>query len=107
VGGRHLEVPEMFKNQARGYFGIEAKAYGFTGHVDTKYLKVPSAHHIFQCANEMNNFNDGWYTTLFPICSNPNPNPSNLNPRSKPCILYGTLLSPPFSPKLLNLPPSL
>mmetsp|Transcript_16641 Transcript_16641/g.33352 ORF Transcript_16641/g.33352 Transcript_16641/m.33352 type:complete len:82 (+) Transcript_16641:260-505(+) len=48
------------KPTARGYFGIDAKAYGFDGHVDTKYLKVPSASHIFNCAKELNSFNDGW-----------------------------------------------
>ena len=39
------------------------QAYGYTGHVDTKYLKVPSAHHIYDCANQLNKFNLGWAET--------------------------------------------
>jgi len=49
--------------QARGYFGIDAKAYGHVGHVDLSALKVPSAHKIYACAEAMNNFNDGWSVT--------------------------------------------
>eukprot|EP00282_Hemiselmis_andersenii_P026276 CAMPEP_0171996290 /NCGR_PEP_ID=MMETSP1041-20130122/40_1 /TAXON_ID=464988 /ORGANISM="Hemiselmis andersenii, Strain CCMP439" /LENGTH=82 /DNA_ID=CAMNT_0012649419 /DNA_START=1 /DNA_END=249 /DNA_ORIENTATION=- len=48
---------------ARGYFGIDMKAYGHMGHVDTKYLKVPSASHIYSCANKLNSFNNGWSMT--------------------------------------------
>eukprot|EP00286_Rhodomonas_abbreviata_P014201 CAMPEP_0181318362 /NCGR_PEP_ID=MMETSP1101-20121128/16964_1 /TAXON_ID=46948 /ORGANISM="Rhodomonas abbreviata, Strain Caron Lab Isolate" /LENGTH=64 /DNA_ID=CAMNT_0023425823 /DNA_START=273 /DNA_END=467 /DNA_ORIENTATION=+ len=47
-------------HHARGYFGIDAKAYGYTGHVDSQYLKVPSPHKIFSCAQKLNDFNDGW-----------------------------------------------
>eukprot|EP00281_Chroomonas_sp_CCMP1168_P035888 CAMPEP_0206240566 /NCGR_PEP_ID=MMETSP0047_2-20121206/16008_1 /ASSEMBLY_ACC=CAM_ASM_000192 /TAXON_ID=195065 /ORGANISM="Chroomonas mesostigmatica_cf, Strain CCMP1168" /LENGTH=67 /DNA_ID=CAMNT_0053665359 /DNA_START=19 /DNA_END=222 /DNA_ORIENTATION=+ len=46
--------------KARGYFGVDVKAYGSYGHVDTKYLKVPSASHIYHCASALNAFNNGW-----------------------------------------------
>lgn len=54
-------TPAMPK--ARGYFGIDAMAYGHMGHVDPSALKVPSANHIYACASALNSFNDGWSPT--------------------------------------------
>ena len=44
-GGRVLEqmikqVAHIIQPKARGYFGIDAKAYGVEGHVDLSALKV-------------------------------------------------------------------
>ncbi|EKX32584.1 hypothetical protein GUITHDRAFT_121252 [Guillardia theta CCMP2712] len=61
-------LKQMAKPHARGYFGVEAKAYGYSTHVDLDKLKVPSAHHIFHCARELNAFNDGWNTTAPSDC---------------------------------------
>jgi len=53
-------VAPAIKPKARSYFGIDAEAYGHASHIDMSALKVPSAHKIYTCARELNNFNNGW-----------------------------------------------
>jgi hypothetical protein len=51
-GGRVLEqmikqVAHIIQPKARGYFGIDAKAYGVEGHVDLSALKVLCVLYVF------------------------------------------------------------